>query len=70
MLGHAQTEVVMTGEVNVGIIGIGRHGARYADHILNDVEGLSLAAVSRRNGSGREQAAAWGTRFFPDWRVL
>jgi predicted dehydrogenase len=60
----------MTGEINVGIIGIGRHGARYAEHISNDVEGLSLAAVSRRTGSGREQAAAWGTRLFPDWRAL
>ncbi|OIP43969.1 MAG: hypothetical protein COX17_08295 [Deltaproteobacteria bacterium CG23_combo_of_CG06-09_8_20_14_all_60_8] len=60
----------MTTGLNVGIIGVGRHGARYVNHILHDVDGLTLAAVSRRASVGQEQAAAWGARFFPDWRDL
>ncbi len=54
----------------VGIIGTGRHGSRYAEHILRHVRGLRLAAISRRSSAGRAQAAAWGCRFYPDWRDL
>ncbi len=56
--------------MRVGIIGTGRHGSRYATHILHDVGGLALAAISRRSGAGRTQARAWGCRFFADWREL
>ncbi len=56
--------------MRVGIIGTGRHGSRYATHILHDVDGLALAAISRRSGAGRTQARAWGCRFFADWREL
>ncbi len=34
-----------------GIIGMGTHGSRYANHILNDVKEATLVAVSRRDGS-------------------
>lgn len=61
---------MMTKAIGVGIIGVGRHGARYVNHILQDVPGLKLAAVSRRASVGQEQAAAWGAGFFPDWRDL
>ncbi len=56
--------------MRVGIIGTGRHGSRYANHIVRDVEGLTLAAISRRSAEGRQQAEGWGCRLFADWRNL
>ena len=35
--------------LRVGIIGIGKHGQRYAKHIREDVDELELVAVSRRD---------------------
>lgn len=54
----------------VGMIGTGRHGSRYARHIVQDIEGLELAAISRRTEAGRDQAAQWGCRWHADWRAL
>ncbi|WP_448874199.1 Gfo/Idh/MocA family protein [Desulfobulbus propionicus] len=54
----------------VGVIGVGRHGSRYVRHILKDVEGLTLGAISRRSGEGRVLAEQWGCRWFPDWQDL
>ncbi|MBV5317090.1 MAG: Gfo/Idh/MocA family oxidoreductase [Desulfobulbaceae bacterium] len=54
----------------VGVIGTGKHGSRYARHIVNDVEGLELAAVSRRSEEGQKQAEAWSCRWYGDWRQL
>jgi predicted dehydrogenase len=54
----------------VGIIGTGRHGSRYANHILNDIDGLVLKAISRRSEKGREQAAFWGVAWHQDWHDL
>lgn len=56
--------------IGVGIIGTGRHGSRYARHILDDVPGLRLAAISRRSPAGDEQAAVWGCVRHRDWRDL
>jgi predicted dehydrogenase len=42
----------------VGIIGIGTHGMRYANHIRRDVPGLELVGVHRRNGDAARAAAA------------
>jgi len=56
--------------IPVGIIGTGRHGSRYAEHIRRDVEGLSLAAICRRSEAGLEQARQWGCRYHDDWREL
>jgi predicted dehydrogenase len=56
--------------MRVGIIGTGKHGSRYANHIVHDVVGLELAAVSRRAHEGRDQAAQWNCRWYPDWREL
>ncbi len=56
--------------INVGIVGTGRHGSRYANHILNDVDSLNLRAVSRRSADGAEQARNWGVQWFPDWRDM
>lgn len=54
----------------VGIIGSGIHGSRYANHIVNDIEGLELAAISRRSEYGREQAARWNCTWYGDWQEL
>jgi predicted dehydrogenase len=56
--------------MRIGIIGTGRHGSRYANHIVHDVEGLELSAVSRRSEKGREQAEQWQCSWYGDWRQL
>lgn len=55
---------------NIGLIGPGRHGSRYANHIVNDIEGLRLAGICRRSELGIQQAAHWGAHYFSDWREL
>ena len=54
----------------VGVIGTGKHGSRYAQHIVYDVEGLELAAISRRSAEGRVQAQAWRCQYYADWREM
>jgi len=54
----------------VGVIGTGKHGNRYARHICHDIEGLALAGISRRSAEGQRQAEAWGCRWYADWRLL
>ncbi len=56
--------------MKVGIIGTGRHGSRYANHILNDCPRLELSAIARRSTAGREQAESWRAAFFQDPREL
>jgi predicted dehydrogenase len=57
--------------VAVGLIGAGKHGRRYAHHILADVPELRLTALSRRDAAaGREQAALFSCRFHEDWGAL
>lgn len=57
-------------QINTGIIGSGKHGSRYANHIFADVPGLRLAAISRRSPEGKKQAARWGCVCHHDWRDL
>lgn len=54
----------------VGIIGTGRHGSRYAKHIVHDMDGLSLAAISRRSSEGAAQAEAWSCAWHENWPDL
>ena len=42
--------------MQIGVIGTGKHGSRYANHIVKDVDGLTLAAISRRSPEGLDQA--------------
>ena len=57
--------------IGVGIIGTGKHGSRYASHIVNDLTHcFHLAAISRRSPAATEQAATWNTRLHNDWREL
>ncbi len=54
----------------VGLIGTGKHGSRYANHIVHDIEGLVLGGISRRSSVGKEQANRWQTRYYEDWPRL
>jgi predicted dehydrogenase len=56
--------------IGLGLIGMGRHGSRYARHLLDGIPGCHLVAVSRRNQQeGERFAQAWGIDF-SDWRAL
>ena len=58
-------------KLRVGVIGTGRHGSRYAGHIVNDLgHCFHLAAISRRSPAGKAQATAWNTTLYRDWREL
>ncbi|WP_163340270.1 Gfo/Idh/MocA family protein [Desulfopila sp. IMCC35008] len=54
----------------IGIIGTGKHGSRYANHVVNDLAGAKLAGISRRSPDGIEQAKVWGCNYFKDWQAL
>ncbi|MDW7771577.1 MAG: Gfo/Idh/MocA family oxidoreductase [Desulfobulbaceae bacterium] len=56
--------------MRIGVIGTGRHGSRYANHIVNDVDGLELAAISRRSAEGDRQAREWNCTVYSDWQDL
>jgi predicted dehydrogenase len=56
--------------IRIGLIGAGRHGSRYANHIVNDCEELELAAISRRSEAGESQAKLWGANWYRDWGEL
>ncbi|MCP4546440.1 MAG: Gfo/Idh/MocA family oxidoreductase [bacterium] len=60
----------MSTPIGVGIIGSGLHGGRYANHIINDLPGLKLTAISRRSAVGEEQGRRWGCVWHRDWRAL
>ena len=54
----------------VGIIGAGKHGSRYARHIVHDVDGFELSAISRRSAEGRVLAGQWRSHWHADWQDL
>jgi len=57
--------------MRVGIIGTGRHGSRYANHVVRDVEGLELAAICRRDrAAGEAQAGEYGCVWHGSWEAL
>ena len=61
------------GPVNLGfgLIGLGRHGSRYARHLLDGIPGCHLAAVSRRDAvAGQAFADRHGIMFLENWRDL
>jgi predicted dehydrogenase len=54
-----------------GLIGLGKHGSRYARHIREDLPGIELAAVSRQDPERLETAARdLGARPFGSYREL
>ena len=38
-----------TSELGIGLIGVGRHGSRYLQHLLHDLPGVSLVALCRKS---------------------
>ncbi len=54
----------------VGLIGTGRHGSRYASHIVSDIDGLELTAIARRSPEGKDQAALWKAKWHREWQAL
>ncbi|MGI9537819.1 MAG: Gfo/Idh/MocA family protein [Desulfocapsaceae bacterium] len=56
--------------MKIGLIGTGRHGSRYANHLINDCDGVELSAISRRSEQGHEQAKAWQAAYHRDYQEL
>lgn len=62
----------MKGErIRFGLIGLGRHGSRYARHLLEDLPEVELTAICRQDREvGQEFARAKGISFYADYRDL
>ena len=61
----------MDTSIPVGLIGLGRHGNRYLQHLSQKETGGDLIAISRKQwDKGRKQAKEHRLRFFPDYRDL
>lgn len=60
-----------TMRLRTGLVGVGKHGLRYAKHIRDDVPGLRLDAVCRRERQTGEQiASSYGCEYVADARTL
>jgi len=58
-------------QLRTGLVGLGKHGLRYAKHIHGDVPGLQLAAVCRRDRRvGEDIARSYGCDYVSDARAL
>ena len=57
--------------LGIGLIGVGKHGSRYARHIREDLPDVRLVGVARRTPElARRQAAELGCRAYTDYREL
>ena len=57
--------------LGIGLIGVGKHGVRYATHICKDLPHLRLVGIARRNLEVvTQQAAEFGCRAYTDFREL
>jgi predicted dehydrogenase len=57
--------------LRLGLIGTGKHGSRYAQHIVRDMPDLRLVGLARRDvDAARVQAAEYGCRAYGDYREL
>jgi predicted dehydrogenase len=57
--------------LGIGLIGTGKHGRRYACHIVQDLPSLRLVALARRRFDlAREQASEFDCRAYADYRDL
>ncbi len=57
--------------VGIGLIGGGKHGVRYAQHLARDLPEARLVALARRDpAAAHEQASAFGCRAYTDYRDL
>jgi len=61
----------MKSPLGVGLIGVGRHGSRYAKHIHEDLPEIDLIGLWRRNADeGKRQARQYGCRYFHTYTDL
>jgi predicted dehydrogenase len=59
------------GALGIGLVGAGKHGARYVRHLVEDVPEAALVALCRRDRQvGATTAATHGAAFYEDWRAL
>jgi predicted dehydrogenase len=59
------------GVTRIGLIGLGKHGARYARHLREDFPDLTLAAVARRDPEQLARAAGeLGAAPYTDYRAM
>jgi len=57
--------------LGIGLIGVGKHGERYARHIVDDFPQLRLVAIARRNPEQlAQQSAQFNCRGHTDFREL
>lgn len=57
--------------LGIGLIGVGKHGIRYAQHLRRDAPTLRLAAIWRRDrDAARRQAEEFGCVPYEDFREL
>jgi len=57
--------------LRLGLIGVGKHGSRYARHIARDLPQVRLAGIARRNlVAARAQAEELGCSAYGDYREL
>ena len=57
--------------LRIGLIGIGRHGSRYIQHLLHDLPGVSLAALCRKRiGERLPSLSTTDIPVYGDYRAL
>jgi len=62
---------IMESLLRFGLIGVGKHGSRYAKHINDDFRQIDLIGLWRRNaGEGKRQARQYGCRYFHTYSDL
>jgi predicted dehydrogenase len=54
----------------IGLIGLGKHGLRYARHITTELPDLHLAAITRRDPERLDAARTLGAEAFTDYRAM
>lgn len=57
-----------TTALGIGLVGVGRHGSRYVQHLLHDLPGAALAAVCRRTVG--EPLPGYEIPVFGDYRAM
>ena len=62
---------IMEPPLHVGLIGVGKHGTRYAKHIHEDFPQIELIGLWRRNADeGERRARQYGCRYFQTYTDL
>lgn len=57
--------------IRIGLIGAGKHGSRYAKHIVEDIPQAKLVALCRRDRhEGEQLAARYGCAYYDDYHQL